>query len=263
MEVPKTVVFNGVEYRLMGSGRYYLSQSRSNEGRRHAKGLHVAIWEFYSGQTVPKGYEVHHKDGNPFNNDFSNLECLPRSEHRAMWEAKDPEKQRKHLERIRPLSAAWHSSPEGLEWHRKHVEESIGKRTTKQYVCEFCGKEFESTCTTPVRFCSHNCAVKWDYRNKCTEETRTCVVCGSRFTALVGPGRKKTVETCSRSCAGKLRAKRKGNRTDYGESVRCTCQECGNEFETKRTYAFPDGRPYCSKTCSARGGAKKRRGSGL
>ena len=209
MEVPKTVVFNGVEYRLMGSGRYYLSQSRSNEGRRHAKGLHVAIWEFYSGQTVPKGYEVHHKDGNPFNNDYSNLECLPRSEHRAMWKAKDPEKQRKHLEKIRPLSAAWHRSPEGLEWHRQHAEESIGKRTAKQCVCEFCGKEFDSTCTTPVRFCSHNCSVKYDYRAKTRFETRECEICGAEFSARLTPRNPTGGTTCSRSCRAKLREQRR------------------------------------------------------
>lgn len=205
MEVPETIVFNGVEYRLMGSGRYYLSQSRSNEGRRRAKGLHVAVWEFYSGQTVPKGFEIHHIDGNPFNNDFSNLECVPMRDHRAMYELKDPEKQRKHLEKIRPLASAWHSSPEGIEWHRQHAAESIGKRTPKRYVCELCGREFESTCTTAPRFCSHNCAVKWDYRAKTRTETRKCEICGAEFEAKLTPRNPAGGTTCSRSCRAKLR----------------------------------------------------------
>ena len=209
MEVPETVVFNGVEYRLMGSRRYYLSQSRSNEGRRHAKGLHVAVWEFYSGKTVPKGYEIHHKDGNPLNNDFSNLECIPMREHRAKYKLKDPEKQKEHLREIQELAAEWHRSPEGKEWHRKHAEESIGKRTVKHCVCEFCGKEFESTCTTPVRFCSHNCAVKWDYRARTRIEVRKCEICGAEFEAKVTPRHTSGGTTCSRSCSSKLGEKRR------------------------------------------------------
>ena len=81
MEIQKIITFNGIEYRLMGQGKYYLSQSKSNEGRKYAKGLHVAIWEYYNGKEVPKGYCIHHKDGNTLNNDISNLECIEIREH--------------------------------------------------------------------------------------------------------------------------------------------------------------------------------------
>ncbi len=33
------------------------------------------------GRELPKGMVVHHKDGNPFNNDFSNLQLMSNSEH--------------------------------------------------------------------------------------------------------------------------------------------------------------------------------------
>lgn len=202
MEVPQTVVFNGVEYRLMGAGRYYLSQSKTNEGRRGAKGLHVAVWEFYSGQTVPPGYEIHHKDGNTFNNDFSNLECIPRDEHRKISDYKSSGKVQKHLDEVRPLAAAWHSSPEGHEWHKQHAKESINKYTPRACVCEFCGKSFEA----PVgrKYCSHNCAVKADYRSKERREMRECVVCGKQFEAKIH-GRDPGARTCSFSCRTKLR----------------------------------------------------------
>ena len=81
MEIQKVIVFNGIEYKLMGQGKYYLSQSKNNEGRKHAKGLHVAIWEFHNKKTVPKGYQIHHKDFNPYNNDISNLECISIKQH--------------------------------------------------------------------------------------------------------------------------------------------------------------------------------------
>ena len=79
LDRPKFVVFNGTSFRLMGGKKtYYLSQSNTNKGRRGAKGLHVAIYEFYSGQKVQKGFEIHHKDGNgrrstQANNDIDNL----------------------------------------------------------------------------------------------------------------------------------------------------------------------------------------------
>ena len=73
LDRPETVVLNGILYRLMGTKRYYLSQSSSNTGRKGAKGLHVASYECHTDKTVPKGHVVHHKDGNPFNNSIENL----------------------------------------------------------------------------------------------------------------------------------------------------------------------------------------------
>lgn len=201
MAVPQTVEFNGVSYRLMGSGRYYLSQSRSNEGRRHAKGLHVAVWEFYSGQTVPKGYEVHHKDGNCFNNDYSNLECLPRKEHRRATNY-STERVREHLDEIRPLTAAWHKSEEGSEWHRQHGKECMEKRPLVERTCICCGATFQAK-NKYAKFCSHNCSVKYDYRNKFRIEKRVCAICGAEFETKVGSG-KSGRETCSKSCQSKL-----------------------------------------------------------
>lgn len=38
------------------------------------------IWESVYGP-IPKGYEIHHKDGNRNNNDLSNLQCVSTEEH--------------------------------------------------------------------------------------------------------------------------------------------------------------------------------------
>ena len=201
MDIPQTVMFNGTEYRLMGAGRYYLSQSTTNEGRRHAKGLHVAIWEFYSGKTVPQGYEIHHKDGNVFNNSFENLECVPRAEHRKITNYKT-ERVKKHLDSIRDLAADWHRSEEGREWHRKHVAESIGKIEPRECTCIQCGKKFMAK-NRNAKFCSGNCCQKYGYRNKAAEEVRVCEVCGRTFSTFGGAYRKSR-RTCSNSCRAKL-----------------------------------------------------------
>ena len=206
MEVPETVEFNGVTYRLMGSGKYYLSQSSTNEGRKGAKGLHVAVWEFYSGQTVPGGYEVHHKDGNTFNNDYSNLECIPRDEHRRKANYQT-ERIKKHLDEIRPLASEWHRSEEGREWHRQHGKESMENREVLTLVCRQCGKEFTAK-HKYAKFCSHNCSVKYDYQHRRREERRICECCGKEFTAVITP-RHDGARTCSRSCTMRLNHKRR------------------------------------------------------
>ncbi len=162
---PDEIEFGGVIYRRMGGKRrYYLSQSRSSAGRRSAKGLHVAVWEHHTGRAVPAGHEVHHVDSNTFNFEFANLECLPVSVHRAMPKRNGRERQKEILAQIRPLAAAWHRSPEGREWHRKHAAESIRKPGVKtatypvigRWGCVICGTEFEARNRRRI-FCSSSC----------------------------------------------------------------------------------------------------------
>lgn len=162
---PDNVQFNGVTFRRMGGKRrYYLSLSKI--GGRY-KGLHVAIFEHYSGTEVPKGCEVHHKDGDTFNCEFGNLECLPEGEHRSMPKSKGHERQREICAAIRPLAVEWHRSPEGREWHRQHIYESIHKpgavRPPARIIgtghCKWCGEWFEKRRAGRV-FCSSKCQLQ-------------------------------------------------------------------------------------------------------
>ena len=56
--------FNGESYYLCG--QYF---------QRKGKRLHRTVWEFHNG-TIPKGYHVHHKDGNRSNNAIENLTLM-------------------------------------------------------------------------------------------------------------------------------------------------------------------------------------------
>jgi len=49
---------------------------RGNDGKR----LHHAVWESVNGP-VPWGYIIHHKDGNPLNNELENLQAVPARDH--------------------------------------------------------------------------------------------------------------------------------------------------------------------------------------
>ena len=70
---------------------YHTSHNYYITGNRHGVRiyLHRAMWQVVHG-TIPKGYHVHHKDGNKENNTFDNFALLTRRDHyRKHWE--DPE----------------------------------------------------------------------------------------------------------------------------------------------------------------------------
>ena len=69
--------FNGRLYYLRESQGYYYSPRKDRSGLDM---LHRMVFIHYNGE-IPRGYCIHHKDGNKGNNDISNLECVKRSEH--------------------------------------------------------------------------------------------------------------------------------------------------------------------------------------
>ncbi len=207
MGTPKSVIFNGVTFRLMSSGRYYLSMSTTNEGRRRAKGLHVAVWEHDHGCTVPAGHEIHHKDGDPLNNDPGNLECLSVEQHRAIPRTiRDPEKQNAHLARIRPLASMWHASEDGRAWHRENAKRSWSQKEPKAFLCSECGVEFFAFRSDAIT-CSTRCQQRRRQRtNKRPVVTRKCDCCGAEFETTIPRHADRVAKTCSRSCRSKLRS---------------------------------------------------------
>jgi hypothetical protein len=160
MEIPEFIIFNGIEFKLMGGKRkYYLSQSNTNQGRKNPKGLHVAIWEFHNKTSVPKGWHVHHVDGNTFNNDIENLHCIPASEHFKMPKNYDRKVLDVSLEKAREKAKLWHKSPEGREWHRKHAREIADNPKFHEYRCIICGNVF-FTRKGGALCCSQSCRDK-------------------------------------------------------------------------------------------------------
>lgn len=78
---------------------------------------HRVVWEEKNG-VIPKGYQLHHKDGNKENNRISNLECLSRAEHRAI--------------------------------HTKELRK-------RKFSCKICSKDFKSGSYLTPKFCSNAC----------------------------------------------------------------------------------------------------------
>lgn len=194
----EVIEFNGRRYR-----RYPDSNIKAHQRYFGRSGgfLHRDVWEHHNGP-IPEGFDVHHIDEDTSNNDIANLACIPRNEHmRTPHVRKDAyavsEQQREHLARIRPATAAWHQSPEGREWHRKHAANSLAKADRKAW-----------------------------YENLPLTE-RACEVCGTTF---LGKIPKNTL--CSRKCAD---AKQRAKRRDAKLSTPHKCRGCGGEFRSVYT----------------------------
>lgn len=199
------IVFNGIRFR-----RYPESERRSDRvyftpgAWDKAKGigrLHEEIWKAEHGP-IPDGHHIHHADHDALNNDPSNLVCITSDEHKKHHANSDDARARfesdewqAHLTSIRPAAAEWHSSPEGVEWHREHARRIMAARPLLPGICDQCGNAFVSK--LPLRFCSNKCKSAWRRASGLDDEQRTCSHCGAQFT--VNRYSKKT--NCSRSCA--------------------------------------------------------------
>lgn len=195
------IVYNGHAYQ-----RYPDSSRRSDRvyyKRTPAKGrpifLHRQVWEDAHG-AIPDGYEIHHIDGNPSNNALENLECVSHVEHMARhpWDSGRKKRNAVHLKRIGELAKAWHSSPEGLEEHRR-----IGALAYKNYVptpkrCAHCGEEFlPRALGGRDLYCSNACKSAARRASGIDNVGRVCECCGKAFTVNKYSGRR----FCCRSCA--------------------------------------------------------------
>ena len=52
----------------------------NQRAREYNRNKHRVVWEKHNGK-IPKGYVIHHKNGNKKDNSISNLECLSPKEH--------------------------------------------------------------------------------------------------------------------------------------------------------------------------------------
>lgn len=158
----EVVEYAGNRYRRYPQSRHRHHQQYfyATEPRRGF--LHRHLWEDQVGP-IPPGWDIHHKDGDGGNNALDNLECLPIADHRgahARVRGQAP-KQLEHLARIRADAAAWHASPEGVAWHRKHGRKSWAGRTTSTVVCVCCGAEIATYFPNRTRFCDQACRARF------------------------------------------------------------------------------------------------------
>lgn len=163
------VEYNGEMFIAMRK-RYY----QSTGGHKTERFLHRRIWLDNNGP-IPKGFHIHHKDGNWRNNSIENLQLVSASEHwrihsedrsaraRKLWS--DPEKAaalREHLDEVRDQTKAWHASPEGLAWHSVNGKAAWNnrQRVKLETPCAECGGEILTFFPKRAKFCGVICKRK-------------------------------------------------------------------------------------------------------
>ena len=186
--------FNGKKYYLYKGEKYY---------SKHNKRLHRVVWEYYNGP-IPAGYHIHHKDGNPANNDIANLELIKGSEHESRHQreqAENPEilaAKRARMLHAGESAKEWHRSEEGRAWHSEHAKSQI--RIEREYICTVCGSKYRSR-NSATKYCSAKCNAKARRDSGADNEIRRCEVCGKEFET----NKYKKQRFCSAACSSKHR----------------------------------------------------------
>lgn len=70
-------IYDGKKFTLRATGYYSLTTDDRCL-------MHRYVWEKEVG-VIPPGWDIHHKDETKTNNELSNLECLPKSEHTRLY----------------------------------------------------------------------------------------------------------------------------------------------------------------------------------
>lgn len=193
-------IVDGYKFRKDKKSGYYLSSKKIGTSRIR---LHRYIWEKYN-NALPKGYEIHHIDGNKDNNEIENLVALSKKEHLLYHGENASEelinKWKKSLEVAREKAKAWHQSEEGKAWHRQQAKISYAKRKPKKLKCKHCGKTYKTTKYGDAKFCSPTCQTAFRVKSGVDDVIRECVVCSTSFSI----NKYRKTKTCSKSCASKL-----------------------------------------------------------
>ena len=212
----ETVIFQGIVFRRYPDSRcwsdrvYY--RPHVGDHRRGVESLHREMWKAHHGP-IPAGWQVHHKDGNPLNNDPANLDCMPAGlhhQHHAQHLSEEARaRARAWIEQIRPLAAVWHRSESGRQWHREQMRRVWAEKTPQPYACTHCGRVASSLAPAQSHFCSNACKSAARRQAGVDNVDRVCMHCGNLFRV----NRYKGAQTCSRSCGAFVRWARRRERT--------------------------------------------------
>lgn len=189
MTAPKYIEYDGMRFCRDEKTGYYLNSTIR-------KRLHGYVWEKEVGP-IPKGYHVHHINGDKADNRIDNLSIMTASGHERLHgqEIVRKEKSRENIKMALPLAAQWHGSADGRKWHSEHA--SGRKANREEKACEQCGKLFMGT--KAQKYCSNACKSAARRAAGLDCEKRICQLCGQPFMAV----KYKSQKYCSAECRSK------------------------------------------------------------
>lgn len=169
---------------------------------------HVWVWKHHH-NLVPKGWHVHHRDGDKSNNAIENLTIMSvanhMKHHHDHYDDSFKKKQLDHCEKIRPLTKAWHASPEGIAWHRLHaIKSNFGNGPAFDYECQQCFKPYQSKRKSVTRFCSNACKSMWRRKNQMDDINKECPVCHKTYRS----SKYARAKSCGVICGQRLRQRK-------------------------------------------------------
>jgi hypothetical protein len=166
-QIVSTQTFDGKTYKLYENERYF---------SRGTKRLHTDVWIYHKGE-IPKGYHVHHVDGDTKNNSIDNLNLIYSTLH-MRYEAKkrfknNPEFAKQFHAKGIEAAKEWHKSEEGREWHSQHGKNCWINKEYRTLNCQHCNKEYQTRHSGISKFCHNNCKAK--ARTKRIREQKTSI----------------------------------------------------------------------------------------
>lgn len=189
--------------------RFNADEIRVNRGYLQYKGkpCHRIIWEQDIGP-IPPGHDIHHKDGNTFNNLLENLECLTKSDHIRLHANDNREKRSACMKSNSEKVHAWLKTRKGKKFLSDKFKKQWEEMEFKTFTCEHCKKEFQTKHNRHVKFCGDNCVMAARRITGIDNEERACIICSNPFVV----NRYQKTKTCSKACRaayiGKLKTKK-------------------------------------------------------
>lgn len=181
-------------------GRTYYVPSKAGRAACGHTSLHRYLWAKANGP-IPDGFVIHHRDKNSSNNSLTNLECINTAAHGKIHGPDRGESNRQNIKLARAGANAWHSSKDGLEWHRAQSAKFWAAREANiKSQCVICGAE----CLAFLRakkFCSAKCKGKYGETIRKDFEIRGCPACKVGYRVK----RSSPQKCCSRSCEVSMR----------------------------------------------------------
>lgn len=123
-----------------------------------------------------KNYDVHHIDGDKDNNDISNLQLINKIQHATLHASKQLHTK---IIKICEWCGEEYESSSNVAHKQRFCSEKCKMKWRRangldreQRVCMFCGDTFTCNKTLPTKFCSRQCAGKYNYYNN--KNSRKC-----------------------------------------------------------------------------------------
>ena len=189
------------------------------------------IWRRTFGP-IPRGWHIHHENGDPFDNRPKNLECLSPKEHAE----RHPDPSRTFSRKASLAAAAWHRSSAGRRWHRKHGKGVFSRRRPTTRRCQMCFREFISI-SIRARYCSNACKSAYRRRIGLDIIERVCLGCGRSFCV----SRYDDTKNCSRSCAWVSLRRKKPRLQPHRETRSRVLRRRDPRIELRRRPVLPHG----------------------